>query len=120
MKKYSPYVVLCVLLFTASCTKAPINNDPVIGIWVKSAIEKSAENKSAKTELEWIFNDAYLGRYHHYENKKLLLQTDFSWSKENDTYTISYPGTDRPDDVVKLISSTTLQTNDGNILAERE
>jgi len=119
MKKYSPFMVLCAMLVFASCSKPPINNDPVIGIWTKS-IENSVNSKTTVyTEYEWIFNDAYLGRHHQYENSTLTLLTDFSWSKTNDIYTISYPGTDLPDDIV-ILDDTLLKEADGHILAERK
>lgn len=113
-------MVLCALLVFASCSKAPINNDPIIGIWIHTIDDNSSANKSAQIEENWIFNDAYLGRYRQKENNVIFYRTDFSWRKDNDVYIISYPGTDRPDDVVTLISSTILKTNDGTILAERE
>jgi hypothetical protein len=47
------------------------------------------------------------------------LQTDFRWKNENDIYTITYPGTDFPEEKVKL-NSTTLQNIDGVIFATRE
>ena len=113
-------MVLCAFLVFASCSKAPINNDPVIGIWVNTIENNSVDQKSISTEYEWIFNDAYLGRFHQYDNDVITSQTDFSWKKEGGLYTISYPGLDKPDDVVQLISSSTLQNTDGNILAERK
>ena len=113
-------MVLCAILVFASCSKPKINNDPVIGIWVNSVENNAIDQKSIQTEYEWIFNDAYLGRFHQYEDDVIITQTDFSWKKENGLYTISYPGLDKPDDVVELISSTTLQSTDGNILAERK
>tara|TARA_R110002050_G_scaffold1281_4_gene9290 strand:+ start:24461 stop:24802 length:342 start_codon:yes stop_codon:yes gene_type:complete len=113
-------MVLCAVLLFASCAKIPINNDPVIGIWINTVENSSSDKSGIQTEYEWIFNDAYLGRHHQYEGKTLTLQTDFSWNKQNGVYTISYPGTDLPNDVVKLIATTTLQSPEGKILAIRE
>ncbi len=120
MKKYSPILVLCAILICGSCTKAPINNDPVIGIWTKTLENAPSNKNSLQTKYEWIFNDAYLGRHHQYHGKSITLFTDFSWSKKNNVYTISYPGTDLPNDVVELIETTVLQSSDGHILATRE
>ena len=120
MNKYSPFMVLCAVLLFSSCAKIPINNDPVIGIWINTVENSSSDKNGIQTEYEWIFNDAYLGRHHQYEGKTLTLQTDFSWNKQNGVYTISYPGTDLPNDVVKLIATTTLQSPEGEILAIRE
>ena len=112
-------MVMCALLLFASCSKPPVNNDPVIGIWT-NIIENDINSKNViETEYEWIFNDAYLGRHHQYVDSNLVLQTDFSWSKENGIYTISYPGTNLPDDIVVLVN-TTLKETDGNVLAERK
>ncbi|MFI8605610.1 MULTISPECIES: hypothetical protein [Cellulophaga] len=119
MKKHSPFIALCAMLLFASCSKTTVNNDPVIGIWTNTIESNSVNQKIIKTESEWIFNDAYLGRYHQYENKGLTVQTDFSWKKTDETYTITYPGTDMPDDIVILVQST-LQESDGDILAERQ
>jgi hypothetical protein len=119
MKKHSPFIALCAMLVFASCSKTPVNNDPVIGIWTNTLESNSINQKIIKTESEWIFNDAYLGRFHQYKNKDLIVQTDFSWKKEADLYIISYPGTDIPDDIVTLVQ-TTLQESDGDILATRE
>ncbi|ADV47849.1 hypothetical protein Celal_0510 [Cellulophaga algicola DSM 14237] len=119
MKKHSPFIALCATLIFASCSKTTVNNDPVIGIWTSTVENNSVNQKTIKTESEWIFNDAYLGRYHQYENKDLTVQTDFSWKHEDDQYIISYPGTDFPDDIVTLVQ-TTLQESDGDILATRE
>ena len=112
-------MVMCALLLFASCSKPPINNDPVIGIWINTIENNSNSKNVIETEHEWIFNDAYLGRYHQYINNNLTIQTDFSWSKSNGTYTISYPGTEFPDDIV-VIDNSALKETDGNILAERK
>jgi hypothetical protein len=72
---------------------------------------------------EWIFNDAYLGRYHRYEGSKLAFKTDYSWEHEDGVYTISYPGTDMPKDVVSMKEdgqSAVLEDEKGNVLAIRE
>lgn len=120
MNKYTPYTVLCATLLFFSCSKAPINNDPVIGIWTNTAEADVSGKTDIQTEYEWIFNDAYLGRHHQYEGSTITVETDFRWEKEEGVYTISYPGTDFPDDTVELINSTLQSTDDGDVLATRE
>lgn len=119
MKKFYPSVAFCAMILFTNCSKPAINNDPVIGIWTNVQVKIIAENTKSQTELEWIFNDAFLGRHHRYENNNITLQTDFQWKRENDIYTISYPGTDFPDEKVKLMTAT-LQRTDGDIFAFRE
>ena len=36
------------------------------------------------------------------KNQNIAFLTDFSWTNEGDTYTISYPGTDMPNDIVRI------------------
>ncbi|MEH6679133.1 MAG: hypothetical protein V7724_01230 [Sediminicola sp.] len=123
MKKIVLFMALCLLMVIVNCAKIAENNDPVIGIW-------SYEAQAAKTALntsrqEWIFNDAYLGRYHSYEGSKIKIQTDFKWSQTDGIYTISYPGTSFEDDIVTMEESSTsgqlvLLEKLGGILAVRE
>lgn len=119
MKKIYTIIAFCAILTFTNCSKPAVNNDPVIGIWTNVVIQTTSENAKSQTEFEWIFNDAYLGRHHQYTNNNLIIKTDFSWKRENDIYTISYPGTDIPDEEVKLIV-TTLQKTNGTIFATRE
>lgn len=96
------YCLACSLL-VLSCSEIEENYDPIIGIWrhqVKSAT--NAKNMVVDEE-EWIFNDVYLGRYHIYNNGEVTFLTDFKWTVENGVYTISYYGTDLPDDQVRMI-----------------
>jgi hypothetical protein len=121
MKKPLLFVSLCAITVFTSCSKSTINNDPVIGIWTNTVeINSTSTNKVTETEYEWIFNDAYLGRYQEYNDNNLIMETDFSWSKEDDIYTITYPGTELPEENAKLIESSTLETTEGDILATRE
>lgn len=91
-----------------SCSEIPENNDPIIGIWSKTSSANSQESKQESTasKQEWIFNDAYLGRYHSYTNDNIAFLTDFSWTFDGDTYTISYPGTEMPNDIVRIKSKS--------------
>jgi hypothetical protein len=111
-------MAICAMPLITNCSKPVINNDPIIGIWTNNELSITSENSKSKTEFEWIFNDVYLGRHHQYLNNNLILQTDFRWKNENDIYTITYPGTDFPEEKVKL-NSTTLQNIDGVIFATR-
>ncbi|MDP5230778.1 MAG: hypothetical protein NWQ38_10330 [Cellulophaga sp.] len=119
MKKLYTIVAFCFIILFTNCSKPIINNDPVIGVWTNVLINTTSENAKSQTEFEWIFNDAFLGRYHEYTNNNLVVKTDFSWKKENDIYTITYPGTDIPEEQVILIV-TTLQKTNGTIFATKE
>lgn len=119
MKKLLCLLAIISIISASNCSRIPENNDPIIGIWSK--VELNTENST--THQEWIFNDVYLGRYHLYNNNILEVKTDFSWSLDKGVYTISYPGTEMPDDIVsmKVAESTeVLEDKQGNILAERE
>ena len=124
MKKILSLLAIIGIITVSNCTRIPDNNNPVIGIW--SDIEISSVDISAKKETirqEWIFNDAYLGRYHRKQNGSITFKTDFKWSFEDDIYTISYPGTDMPVDLVSMQKSdekTSLTDSEGNIIATRE
>jgi len=101
MKTFFNCLLVCVLF--ASCSKIETNNDPVIGIWYNSVKTATNTNKMVIDKEEWIFNDVYLGRFHGYNNDEVTFLTDFRWTVEGDVYTISYPGTDFPDDQVRMI-----------------
>lgn len=119
MKKLLCLLAIIAIVSVSNCSRVPENNDPIIGIWTK--VEVNAENETLKQE--WIFNDVYLGRYHLYSNNVLEVKTDFGWSEEKGTYTISYPGTDMPRDVVSMKMSQemeVLEDRQGNILAQRQ
>ena len=107
----------------SNCSRIPENNDPVIGIWTNVEVNASTSAKST-IKKEWIFNDAYLGRYHTYNNNKLDVLTDFSWKKEKDVYIISYPGLEnKPNDRVLMKKSEEgmlLEDTDGGTLAFKE
>jgi hypothetical protein len=112
-------LAIIAIVSASNCSRIPENNDPIIGIW--NRVELNAEEDIS--HQEWIFNDAYLGRYHLYIDNSLEIKTDFSWSQEKGKYTISYPGTDMTDDVVSMKmeqSIEVLEDNQGKILAQRE
>lgn len=91
-----------------SCSEIPENNDPIIGIWSKAVISDTGNQLSKR---EWTFNDAYLGRYHSYTYDNIVFITDFQWEVNDGVYTISYPGTDMPKDIVTM---ETIETQGGN------
>lgn len=125
MKKLFSFLAIIGILLSSNCTRIAENNDPVIGIWTHMSTDKNgtAQKGDATVKQEWIFNDAYLGRYHTYTNKELTVISDFKWSFKDNTYTISYPGLDREEDIVSMKETedgTILTDNEGHILAVRE
>ncbi|GMN07449.1 hypothetical protein MTsPCn5_28380 [Croceitalea sp. MTPC5] len=89
MKKLFSLLAIICIIAVSNCTRIPENNDPILGIWSKTASDTGSKEQVAERE-EWIFNDAYLGRYHRYSGKTLTFYTDFAWSVENHTYSIIY------------------------------
>lgn len=96
MKKLLNRLAICAVLFFCTCTTIEVNNDPVIGIWLNEPKTKTTQTKNQTTLEEWIFNDAYLGRYHRYSFSNITISTDFKWIKTDSIYHVSYPGTDFP------------------------
>ena len=122
MKKLFSLMALVTLISVSNCSKVPENNDPVLGIWAKLETEGVDEQESTERQ-EWIFNDAYLGRYQHYEGSTITFYTDFGWSVENGVYTIEYRGTDIQTQRVMLVESDspeTLEYENGGHFATRE
>ncbi|MEA1785120.1 hypothetical protein U1E44_03380 [Arenibacter sp. GZD96] len=123
MKKICSFLAIVCIILVSNCSKIPENNDPVIGIWIDPLSGTSLQAGKNTSRQEWIFNDAYLGRFHRYTNKELSLKTDFKWTKEKDVYLISYPGTDLPDQQVileDLEDGTILKDHDGTVVAVRQ
>jgi hypothetical protein len=102
MKKLTLFIAMAVLLTIYACSKIAENNDPVIGIWSDEAITANTSTKGPSGRQEWIFNDAYLGRYHGYQGNEIQVQTDFKWRKTDEVYVITYPGTDFEEDIVTM------------------
>lgn len=123
MKKLFSLLAIIGIILASNCSRIPENNDPVIGIWTSIAVTDSQSARST-IKREWIFNDAYLGRFHRYNNNKIEVLTDFSWKKEDDMYIISYPGLeDRSTDMVFMKKSEDgmlLEDASGDTLAIRE
>lgn len=116
-------MAIVAIISASNCSRIPENNDPVIGIWYKVDVINSGETNKQTIRQEWIFNDAYLGRYQKYNGAVLDFKTDFSWVAENEIYTITYPGTDMTKDVVSMKESPEgmlLENVKGEILALRE
>ncbi|MEQ8220037.1 MAG: hypothetical protein RH981_17495 [Arenibacter sp.] len=124
MKKLFSFLAIIGILLASNCTRITENNDPVIGIWSHISTDGSATQKQDVTvRQEWIFNDAYLGRYHTYHNKNLTVISDFKWVHKDSIYVISYPGLDKEEDKVLMTESDNgiiLADTEGNVLAIRE
>ncbi|HCO85425.1 MAG TPA: hypothetical protein DIT95_18120 [Arenibacter sp.] len=124
MKKLFSFLAIIGILLASNCTKITENNDPVIGIWSHISTDVGTTQKQDVTvRQEWIFNDAYLGRYHTYHNKNLTVISDFSWVHKDSLYVISYPGLDKEEDIVLMTETEhgiILADADGNVLAIRE
>ncbi len=124
MKKLFSLLAIIGIILVSNCSRIPENNNPVIGIW--SDIEVSEATETAKKQTlrqEWIFNDAYLGRYHQKTNGSIIFKTDFRWTYENEIYIITYPGTDMEEKIVSMQNrdeAAMLADVEGNIMATRE
>lgn len=124
MKKLFSFFAIIGIILASNCSRIPENNDPVIGIWSNLEVQTQSETSKTTIRKEWIFNDAYLGRYHSYKNGQRDALTDFKWTEEDGVYTISYPGIEnKTNDVVTMTESETesiLKEADGHTLAIRE
>ena len=122
MKKLFSLLTIVVLISVSNCSEIPENNDPVLGIWAKIESEGISQEQTSNRE-EWIFNDAYLGRYQQYEGNNITFYTDFGWTVENGVYTIEYRGTDLETQRVMLVNTDnpeTLAYENGSHFATRE
>ena len=124
MKRRYTFLGLLVLAVAINCSRIPENNDPILGIWVRSSVESSApDSQIIQVKEEWIFNDVYLGRYQVFHNNSLHFYTDYAWELRGDTYLIDYYGTDFPKDSVQLDNLTDprqLLMPSGQVFAEKE
>ncbi len=124
MKKLFSLLAIIGIILASNCSRMPENNNPVIGIW--SDVKVKAATETQKKQIlrqEWIFNDAYLGRYHEKTNGSITFKTDFRWSYDNDIYTITYPGTDMEEKLVSMVQdedAEILSDAGGNVMAIRE
>jgi len=123
MKKFFSFVAILAIVLASNCSRIPDNNDPVIGIWTSETSLTSSVTGKISTRFEWIFNDAFLGRYHVMENGNIIVKSDFKWTQEDGIYTITYPGLDKNDDTVTMKDTpegTMLEGGDGTVFATRE
>ena len=124
MKKLFSFLAIIGIILASNCSRIPENNNPVIGIWSDVKVTASPETAKQRTlRQEWIFNDAYLGRYHQKTDGSITYKTDFKWSYDDEIYTISYPGTDLRTETVSMEQdddATMLADAEGNIMATRE
>ena len=124
MKKLFSFLAIIGIILASNCSRIPENNDPVIGIWSNLKVDTQSQTSKTTIRTEWIFNDAYLGRYHSYKNGQREALTDFKWTEEDGIYTISYPGIEsKLNDVVTMTETekgTILEAVNGQVLAIRE
>ena len=123
MKKLFSLLFIVLIIAVSNCTDIPENNDPILGIWIRTDISSENSRSTNSIKEEWIFNDVYLGRYQRYDNNTLAFYTDFKWSNEDGIYTIIYSGTDIEEVTVSLEVSNepeTLALEDGAVFATRE
>ncbi len=124
MKKFFSFLALLGILLASNCTQIPENNDPILGIWVRSEwVEQDTEKSRSRVKREWIFNDVYLGRYQEFIDYELVYYTDFSWEKNPNGYTLHYYGTDNPPVELHLTrheQTEQLEYSEGGIFARRE
>lgn len=119
MKKLFPLLAFILIVSFTSCSSIEENNDPIIGIWgMEDKPSKTAKN--IKVRNEWIFNDAYLGRYHQYHNEEIVVLTDFRWVAEDDSYLIMYPGLEGNPEITVVMKDGQLIDQEGKIIANRE
>lgn len=124
MKKLFSLFAIVGIILASNCTRIPENDNAVIGIWSDVGISEATETqKEGGLRQEWIFNDAYLGRYHRKHNGSITFKTDFKWDFDGEVYTISYPGTDMEEETVSMQqndAATILTDAAGNVMAIRE
>ncbi|WP_339708644.1 hypothetical protein [uncultured Kriegella sp.] len=123
MKKAFSFLAIITIISLSNCSRIAENNDPVIGIWTNNSTTISGKSENRTIRSEWIFNDAYLGRYQIIEGGTITTKTDFEWVEIDGVYTITYPGLEKADDIAILKKSSKgeqLEDVDGNVLAIRE
>ena len=123
MKKLFSLLSIIGIIAISNCSSVPENDDPILGIWAKTESSSIDGKGTSSTREEWIFNDVYLGRYQSYSNSKLVFYTDFRWSQENGTYTITYGDSQVEDTMVRLEQSSSpeiLTLENGLVFATRE
>ncbi|HKL90298.1 MAG TPA: hypothetical protein VJ880_03860 [Allomuricauda sp.] len=123
MKKLFSLLSIVGIIAISNCTSVPENHDPILGIWAKTEFSNIEGKSSSTVREEWIFNDVYLGRYQRYSNSELIFYTDFKWSQENGTYSITYGDPQVNDITVSLEEAKEpeiLTLDNGSVFATRE
>jgi len=123
MKKLFSLLSIIGIVAISNCTSVPENHDPILGIWAKTESPRVEDKSSNTVREEWIFNDVYLGRYQRYSNSELIFYTDFKWSQENGTYSITYGDPQVTDITVSLEKAKepeVLTLDNGSVFATRE
>ena len=123
MKKLFSLLSIVGIIAISNCTRVPENHDPILGIWAKTESSSIEGKNSSTVREEWIFNDVYLGRYQRYSNSKLIFYTDFKWSQEKGTYSITYGDPQVTDITVNLEKAQepeVLTLDNGSVFATRE
>ena len=105
----------------SNCSRIPENDDPVLGIWVKTEVsnEETAKDESASISEEWIFNDVFLGRYHRYSDSDIVYYTDFRWEVIDEVYTMSY-SEDSLSEIQVSLNDDALELDNGDVFATRK
>jgi len=122
MKKLLSFLAIIGIVLASNCSRIPENNDAIIGVWQKADRKEISTTEKETSFKIWTFNDAYLGRYNHQLNQVEQTKTDFRWTADGNTYTISYPGTELVDQIVTLERTEkgeVLQNTNGEIVAVR-
>ena len=122
MKKLFSLVAVLAIIAVSNCTQIPENNDPILGVWTLSSVSLQL-SESNTVRQEWIFNDAYLGRFHRYEGNTLVFSSDFDWEVDNKEYTLSYRDTSLENITVVFNASgepEQLELQNGETFAIRE
>ncbi len=123
MKKLFSLLSIVGIIVISNCTQIPENNDPILGVWIKTD-SRTVEGKGTETTREeWIFNDVYLGRYQSFSNSKLTFYTDFKWSVDKGNYSITYGDPELADITLSLEQSNdpeSLTLDNGSVFATRE
>ena len=123
MKKLFSLLSIVGIIAISNCTRVPENHDPILGIWAKTESSSIEGKNSSTVREEWIFNDVYLGRYQRYSDSKLIFYTDFKWSQEKGTYSITYGDPQVTDITVNLEKAQepeVLTLDNGSVFATRE
>ncbi|MEM9142627.1 MAG: hypothetical protein AAGA86_06535 [Bacteroidota bacterium] len=123
MKRLLSFLAIIAIIAASNCSRIEENNDPVIGIWKSVSADLEGKQPVTSAKEEWIFNDAYLGRYHYIENNSITVKMDFRWEIEDGLYTLTYPENTRPEDYVTLKESgeeARLEHTDGTPFAVKE